>query len=310
MYDDGGTGLLAKIAIDLERALRRRAELGAPGRPQARTLARGDGWVVEDVVCTSGPDDRPFDERHSEFSIAIVTAGSFQYRASGSRTGRELMTPGSLLLGHPGQHFECGHEHGAGDRCLSFRYAPEHFERLAAEGAGRARLPFQSLRLPPLPALSPVVARACAALAGSAGMAWEELSVQLAVRTVEAEGRLAPVRTPVTPATLARVTRAVRMIERRPGAALTLAELARQGGLSPYHFLRIFESLTGVTPHQYIRRLRLRHAATRLALEPGNVLDIALDSGFGDASNFHRAFRAEFGMTPRAYRRHDHAVPR
>ena len=40
----------------------------------------------------------------------------------------------------------------------------------------------------------------------------------------------------------------------------------------------------------------------RLAEEPARILDIALDCGFGDVSNFNRAFRAEFGVTPRAYR--------
>jgi AraC-like DNA-binding protein len=297
---------LAKIAVDLKWALSRREELGGSGHPEARILARGDGWGVEDVVCTSGPHDRPYEEQHPEFVIAIVTAGSFQYRASCSRTGRELMTPGSLLLGHPGQHFECGHEHGAGDRCLSFRYAPGYFEKLTTDGGAATRAPFHALRLPPLRAMSPVVTRACAALAGSSAIAWEELSVQLAVQTARVERNAAPIRNGVTPAAVARVTRTLRMIERHPDARLTLGRLAREAALSPYHFLRIFESLTGVTPHQYILRQRLRHAAMRLIVEPGKVLDIALDSGFGDVSNFNRAFRAEFGLSPRAYRRHNH----
>lgn len=46
-----------------------------------------------------------------------VTSGTFQYRGSGSN-GREMMTPGSILLGSPGQAFACGHEHSNGDRCL------------------------------------------------------------------------------------------------------------------------------------------------------------------------------------------------
>src|SRR5580765_315945 len=133
----------------------RQAKLGGPGGTEARALASGDGWAVQDVVCTCGPRDRPYEEQHAEFVIAIVTAGTFQYRASGSRTGREMMTPGSLLLGQPSQQFECGHEHGAGDRCLSFRYTPEYFEQLTNRGAG-AKAAFQSLRLPPLRALSPV----------------------------------------------------------------------------------------------------------------------------------------------------------
>jgi AraC family transcriptional regulator len=50
-------------------------------------------------------------------------------------------------------------------------------------------------------------------------------------------------------------------------------------------------------------RMRLRRAASRLLAEPAKILDIVLDNGFGDVSNFNRAFRTEFGMSPRAYRR-------
>jgi AraC-like DNA-binding protein len=57
-----------------------------------------------------------------------------------------------------------------------------------------------------------------------------------------------------------------------------------------------------VTPHQYLQRARLREAATRLRTNSGKVVDIALDCGFGDISNFNRAFRTEFGVSPRAFR--------
>jgi AraC-like DNA-binding protein len=56
------------------------------------------------------------------------------------------------------------------------------------------------------------------------------------------------------------------------------------------------------TPHQYVVRARLRLSAQRLADAPGKIVDIALDCGFEDVSNFNRAFRAEFGESPRAYR--------
>ena len=78
---------------------------------------------------------------------------------------------------------------------------------------------------------------------------------------------------------------------------------AREARLSPFHFLRTFELLTGITPHQYLRRARLRNAATRIASSHAKILDVALDCGFGDVTNFNRAFRTEFGMSPRAFRR-------
>lgn len=297
-----GDDFLAKIAVELQRALAQRALTGDRGQTSARLLAQGDGWTVEDVLCTCGPGDRPFEEQHSYVAIAMVVAGSFQYRAS-TCIGGELMTPGSLFLGNAGQYFQCGHEHAAGDRCLSFRYAPEYFERLAADaGARGSQSTFRALRVPPLRVLSPLMARACAGLAGCVDVPWEELGIQLAARTVQLVGGFTAGGNGAPPSAVARVTRTVRMIERRPHAGLTVGNLAREAGLSPYHFLRTFERLTGVTPHQYVLRARLREAATRLAMEPGKILDVAFDCGFGDVSNFNHAFRAEFGISPRAYR--------
>jgi AraC family transcriptional regulator len=265
-------------------------------------LAEGGGWAVSDVVCTSGPRDRPFEERHAGVFIAIVAAGTFQYR---SPAGRALMTPGSLLLGNALQCFECGHEHGAGDRCLSFEYAPEYFERLVADtGIGGGWPGFRTVRLPPERALAPLVTRACAGLlARSTEAPWEELGVELAARVMQVAGDATRDASSAPLGAMARVTRTVRAIEGSSDTGLALGSLARQAGLSPYHFLRTFERLTGVTPHQYVLRARLRQAAMRLAAEPARIIDIAFDCGFGDVSNFNRAFRAEFGVSPRAYRR-------
>jgi AraC-like DNA-binding protein len=291
---------LAKIALALEDALARRKEDGTPGRTTPRIIACGDGWTVADVVCTSGPQDRPFEERHTHYTIAIVLAGSFQYR---SARGRGLMTSGSLMLGNEGDCFVCGHQHGEGDRCVSFWYAADYFERLAADaGAHRRSAAFTVPRLPPQPMLSPLVARAGAGAIG-AEVPWEELAVTLAVSTVKAATGIRSNHDNCSPNAEARVTRAVRTIDHYPSASLTLGQLARQASLSPYHFLRTFERVTGITPHQYVRRARLREAGMRLVAEPGKVLDLALDSGFGDVSNFNRAFRAEFGMSPIAFRR-------
>jgi AraC family transcriptional regulator len=291
---------LAEIAIALEQALSRRREDGEPGRTLPRVIARGRGWTVADVVCTRGPSDRPYEERHAGYSIAVVLAGSFQYR---SAAGHALMTPGSLMLGNQAQCFECGHEHGQGDRCASFWYAPWCFERLAADAGVRGPVRFPVPRLPSLRPLAPLVARAGLGVAGTADIAWEELSATLAVDTIRlATG--APADSGGLPRNAAaRVSRAVRTIDDDPHEQLTLETLAHEAGLSPYHFLRTFERLTGVTPHQYVLRARLRKAAMRLAGGSERITDVAFDCGFGDVSNFNRAFRGEFGVSPRVFRR-------
>src|SRR5262245_34191465 len=88
-------------------------------------LASGHGWQVYDVCCTSGPRDRPFEEKHRDVCIAVVTSGTFTYRTT---QGDAVLAPGAALLGNVGQCYECGHEHGVGDRCLSFQFAPELVE--------------------------------------------------------------------------------------------------------------------------------------------------------------------------------------
>lgn len=317
---------MAKIAAELERALADRQMHGGSGHLTFRVLAQGNGWAVHDVLCTSGPQDHSFEEQHSSFTIALVLAGTFQYRAAAHSSGRggEFMSPGSFLLGNAGQHFECGHEHGAGDRCLSFWYAREYFERLATDAGIRgSTLAFRVLRLPPLRVLSPLFARAASGVAGCvmsegrklsgpqktlssmADFGWEEVGLQLAAQTIQLASSLSPKLIDAPPSAVARVTRTIRMLERDNLGehGFTLSNLAREAGLSPYHFVRVFEGLAGVTPYQYILRRRLRNAATRLLNDPAKVLEIALDCGFGDVSNFNRAFRAEFSVSPREFRR-------
>ena len=277
----------------------------APGsnKPGRRLLAEGDGWSVADVVCTAGPCDQPFEEQHAGVSIALVIAGTFQYRTSlyQSSAGGELMTPGSMMLGNAGHYFECGHEHATGDRCIAFRFAPEYFERLAFDAGGVKT--FRVARLPPLRATAPLIARACAAVDQALIANWEDLNVRLGARVAQIAAGASYEGKAVPGGATARVTRAVRKMERDFAERLELAGLAREAHLSPYHFLRTFEGVTGVTPHQFILRRRLREAARRLQSERTKVLDIALGCGFGDLSNFNHAFRGEFRMTPRDYRR-------
>jgi transcriptional regulator GlxA family with amidase domain len=149
--------------------------------------------------------------------------------------------------------------------------------------------------------LSPVVADACAALAGSIDVAWEELGVRLAVQAVQVDRERDGDRRAISPDAIARVTRTVRMIDAEPTTTLTLRVLAREATLSRFHYLRTFETLTGTTPHQYVLRTRLRAAAVRLTTTPARIIDVALDAGFGDVSNFNRTFRAEFGVSPTIY---------
>ena len=83
---------------------------------------------------------------------------------------------------------------------------------------------------------------------------------------------------------------------------IALEHAASQVGLSPFHFLRLFTRVLGVSPHQYLVRSRLRHAARLLADGDRPVTDVALDVGFADLSNFVRTFHRAAGVSPRIFR--------
>ena len=82
---------------------------------------------------------------------------------------------------------------------------------------------------------------------------------------------------------------------------ITLADLARVSHFSPWYAHRLFTEQVGLTPGDYIRRLRLSRAALRLRDEDLSITETAFAAGFGSVDGFQRAFLREFGCNPGAY---------
>lgn len=82
---------------------------------------------------------------------------------------------------------------------------------------------------------------------------------------------------------------------------ISLSDLAKESLFSPWHSYRLFQAYTGLTPTEYIRRLRLSKSALRLKREDCRVIDVAYDLGFGSVDGYQRAFRREFGCNPGEY---------
>jgi AraC family transcriptional regulator len=263
------------------------------GKIASKTLASGNGWSVADAICTYGPQDRSFEEQHGPISISVVVEGSFEYR---SVYGSAVLSPGSFLLGNPEQFFECEHNHGVGDRCVAFYYAPEFFERV---GLPRK---WPTHRIPAIAELAPWVVRARLAIDCPDGVFLEELAHGLPGAVLQVLGSGWHSNPSPSAADERRISTALRFIEANLDEPLTLELLASTAKMSAFHFLRVFKQITNVTPHQYILRSRLRKAAVRLKTRSDRVLEIALESGFGDLSNFNHAFRAEFGVSPSRFR--------
>ena len=98
-------------------------------------------------------------------------------------------------------------------------------------------------------------------------------------------------------------------IEEHLDESITLIQLARIAGYSPYHAAHLFSALLGVSPLRYIRQLRLSSAAEKIRDENDAILQIAFDYQFDSHEGFTKAFSRQFGMSPREYRRNSPAIP-
>jgi AraC family transcriptional regulator len=99
------------------------------------------------------------------------------------------------------------------------------------------------------------------------------------------------------------VQRMQSFIEMHLNQPITLHRLAEAAGYSPWHAARIFKALTGKSPFEYIRLVRLSRAAVRLRDEQVRVVDVAFDFVFDSHEGFTRAFSKQFGVTPKDFAR-------
>lgn len=97
--------------------------------------------------------------------------------------------------------------------------------------------------------------------------------------------------------------RAVHMIESSGDRRPSLADLAREIGVSRFHFCRAFKQSTGMTPHAFMAQRRLERSADMLRSSELSATEIALECGFGSSSHFTIAFKRAFGASPTEYRR-------
>ncbi|KQU87840.1 transcriptional regulator [Variovorax sp. Root318D1] len=251
---------------------------------------------VSSYRCDAGPDAQPFAEMHVDYSVSYVRKGSFGYRTRGR--AYELVA-GSVLVGCPGEEYVCTHDHHVcGDECLAFHLSPGFVDLIGGD-----QRTWRTAGLPPLPELMVLGELAQVATESPTDIGLDELGMCFASRFVEvASGRSKPAPQPAAPRDRRRAVDAALWIDANSHDDIGLESAASEAGLSSFHFLRLFSQVLGVTPHQYLVRSRLRHAARLLADDDRPVTDVALDVGFADLSNFVRTFGRAAGVSPRGFR--------
>jgi len=253
--------------------------------------------VIVDYRCDAGPQDVPFVELHTRASMSYVRRGSFGCKTLGCH--RELV-PGSFLVGYPGDEYKCTHEHhDGGDECLSIQLAPDVADELCGKSST-----WRIGALPPVAELAVAAEFVQRAITWRDGIGVDEAGLALVARFIRMRRGLTYAPQHLSASIRRRMVQIAEWLSANAAERIDLTTAAARAGLSPFHFLRSFKAVLGVSPHQFLVRTRLRVAANRLLDEQDvPVTAIALEVGFEDLSNFVRTFHRAAGISPGAFRK-------
>jgi len=234
---------------------------------------------ISDVHCRSTKGGCGELERETSPRVVLPLRGAFAYHFS--RRDEVVADPNTAIALHPQMEFKVSHPIDGGDCCTVFEFYDD-----AALGPMRGAVQASALAV-----FAGRLARLCARKA-------ERLAIEeqvLACVDALARPNARTVRSAI-------VERAKAAIARDPFDDRSLAHIAREVSISPYHLTRAFRRATGLTLHAYRIQLRLQAGLER-ACAGESLARVALDCGFAHHSHFTAAFRKHFGAIPSQLRK-------
>jgi AraC-like DNA-binding protein len=234
------------------------------------------------------------DQRYAFHSIGAVVDGVFDY---GARAGRVTASKGAIIFGSEAADFTFWKYGSQRVHRSVIAVDPQLVAEVAADcGVQDNRFPTEVL--PANRAMLPLyglIRRIAASQADQTEAVIRVLGAAFGADAVAHRGDVSDVER-------RRVLEVARDLEQRYAEPLTLDDMAKNANLSRYHFIRVFQALTGETPRQRLIGIRLRAAADLLIATRMPITQLALQVGFNDISHFNSTFRQAFRMSPRAYR--------
>ncbi|MBI9050846.1 MAG: AraC family transcriptional regulator [Anaerolineaceae bacterium] len=234
---------------------------------------------------------------HDTYAIGVTESGaqSFTYQ----RTKKRLMPAGSVAVVHPGEVHTSQAANLSGWTYRMFYPAAELLQQVATELSGHpCSIPFFS---------SPVIHDAdLARQIRNFHMIAEDANSTLLQRESillwvigclvlrHADYHPSPCKANPEPDYVRRICR---YMDEHFAEPLTVDQLARQAGFSPFHFLRIFRNTIGITPHAYLTHVRIERSK-QLLLQGKSLAVIAAETGFVDQSHYSKYFKRMIGVSP------------
>jgi AraC family transcriptional regulator len=284
----------------------------APASPAAPVIRRRFGGASVSLYewhCAGHAPAHPPEEWADAHEVVIPRRGAFQWEIAGARV---LADPGVAAFFHPAEPYRVRHPLPGGDAGSVFRLAPagvaalvEEFDPAAADRVA-ARFPGSHTPLDGRAYLLHRLAMQAASDPDASALEVEERAVGFLREAVRQAYRRRGLRR-AGPAARSRLAteyaaRVSEVVAARYREPLTLADVARSVGVSPFHLSRLVTAAAGVPIYRMILRRRLRHALEMLLDTRETISHIALAVGFASHSHLTDAFRREFGVPPRTLR--------
>jgi AraC-like DNA-binding protein len=227
----------------------------------------------------------------------------------GTRRYSDIRDTGSFQMARAGESLRAVLTRASGE-CLDI-YLPtdvvdhcleSECERVAK---GFEFLPLKVERDPEISRIATSISREISAPGMASRMALDAATLSLGVTLIRGWSNQARrIREPRCGLAPWQVRRALDRLEASLNEDISLGDLAREVGLSPFHFARSFKASVGAPPHRHQVTLRLERARTLLETTALSVREVAEHVGYSDPSYFARGFKKTFGVGPRQYRQH------
>lgn len=284
----------------------------APG-PTFRPMFTGEAVAVYDWHCPGCDAPEHAEEYNDSYEVVVVRRGAFVREVNESPA---FISAGTLMFASAGEVHRISHPVPGGDACSVFRGSVPTLREimdLLEPGAWDRQEPRFPLRQAAIGGREYLLHRLAmrAAAAGTDAVEQEEsalwfLHAALAFAWGRRHGGTAP-----APG-LGRAARrraleyaagAEDVVRRGYAARLTLVEIGRAVGCSPFHLSRMVRAVTGLSIHRILLRYRLRHALELILDSRAGLSAIAFATGFSSHAHLTDAFRREFGCSPDRVRR-------
>jgi AraC family transcriptional regulator len=261
----------------------------------ATTLHDGAAFRLIDWRCPGHDHDARREEHTDAYEIVVTRRGV--YSRDVGRT-RIIADASIVAFWTPGEGYRIRHPVPGGDVCTVFQLRPATLAELTPRAVDSATFRFPSARRPLTGPAYLLHYKALRAASHGDALTAEELGLSFLSQALTT----APTRPASNRHAQEYAHRVHTVLGARYAEYLSLTEIGRLVGCSPYHLTRLVRQASGTSVHQILMHIRLRAALEHLLDTTDDITPIALRVGFASHSHFSHAFRREFATPPAAVR--------